>query len=73
MIWIVTFQAKLTDDELVACLTEAGGTPPKDLWRIPLGEGEASVEIEADAATAEKLRAVPGIIGVWPSSELTLY
>lgn len=73
MFWIVTFDAKLTDEDLAARLTEAGGTPPEEMYRVPMGKTEASVEIEADRETAERLRALPGVTGVYPSSEMQPY
>ena len=73
MRWLVTFDADLADEDLAARLAEAGGTLPEDASRVPLGEKEATVEVEASHDAVKRLRLLPGIIGVYPSSDLTLY
>ena len=73
MFWLVTFDARLSDGEVVARLAEAGASLPEDAVSVPLGDSEASLEFEAPRAVADKLRSETWVHGIYPSSMLSPY
>lgn len=72
MKWILTLEASTQRGDLREALEKAGSTLDEDTPMIPV-EHDTTVEVEGPADLPRRLRNVPGIKAVHPSSDLTLY
>ena len=70
MFWLVTFDEKMSDQEVSRRLMAAGASLLETSQRVPIGGSEASIEFEASKVQAEQLADAPWVIGVYPSSNL---
>lgn len=73
MRWLVVGSSAETETSIRSVIEGAGGKIDPACEPIPLGGDEVSIEVEADADFASRLRDNEAVTGVYPSSEMTLY
>jgi hypothetical protein len=73
MEWIVTLAQGTDPARLDAALAAHGGRRQEDSAPVPMTEGETAVVVDGPADLPDALRGVPGVTGVYPSSEMVLY
>jgi hypothetical protein len=71
--WLLTVKADLPAERLRAVLQKLGAEIAPDAPAVPLDANEQTVAVEGPKDLPARAEAVPEIIGVYPSSELTLY
>jgi hypothetical protein len=72
MKWLLTLSAETDDSRIRQILCSAGSTLDANASRIPI-DGDVVVEVEGPEDLPSKLRSIPEIKAVHPSSEMTLY
>jgi hypothetical protein len=73
MQWIVTLAAGTDPAQLQAALAEHEGRRQADSPPVPMPDGETAVVVEGPDSLPAALRRVPGVTGVYPSSEMVPY
>jgi hypothetical protein len=73
MQWIVTLAAGTDPARLEATLARHGGRLEEQSPPVPMAEGETAVVVLGPPGLPEALRRVPGVTGVYPSSEMVPY
>lgn len=70
MRWLLTLR-RSDLDEVVKAIDECGGRRCDD--QIPLGDTELTLKVEGPGEMAQRLRAKPEVLGVYPDSDLELH
>ena len=73
MKWLITVSSSLNIASLGAILSRYGGKLSASAAPVPMGREEYVVEAEGPPDLPSRIRQEPGIAGVYPNSELTLF
>nr|ASV46956.1 selenophosphate-dependent tRNA 2-selenouridine synthase [uncultured bacterium] len=73
MNWLITAGGECSFEALEALVAGAGGALDPSRPAVPMGEGEVVVAATGPRDLPARLRGAPGVRGVHPNSELTLY
>ncbi|KMW56271.1 hypothetical protein AIOL_001223 [Candidatus Rhodobacter oscarellae] len=71
--WIVTYRRGLDLEELRACLAEIGAHLVEGAEPIPLSDQELSIEITTERGALDRIEAIDGVQGVFPSSDMSTF
>jgi hypothetical protein len=73
MQWIVTFRSDTSPADIEATLRQAGAVRLPSHEDVPLGSKKIAVNVEGPAELSARFKKSALVLGVFPSSEMTVY
>ncbi len=68
--WLITVEASANLKEVTDAITRAGGTIDEQFEPITMNENELVIRVFGSAELANKYKAIPHVMSVYPDSEM---